>query len=498
MATASGNTGVVASLHKKPHHRPVMNSCSAVAMKAIGEKLGQFGFHYAGSKHSSCPATSEDDESRQGHHHGDGCDCETGKLSNLKTCIGDNTKERPFKCHLCPQSFSRRSLLIRHLRVHSGEKPFQCASCSLSFSQKAHLDRHLLVHTGERPFRCHLCPRSFSQNSLLKDHLRVHTGEQLDQCHLCLRSFSRRSNLSVHLRMHSGERPYYCTICSKSFVVASHLKRHMKTKHQDNPECNGGYRHQSSPTTTEDKSQQRLLHPCGFCDIETGRLFCLKTRMKVQTGEESFQCLSCPQTFVRSSYLKRHLHMYTGSKHSSCLTTTEDDVFQQGQFQHGDSCDGETGKLSNLKTHIGDHTKERPFQCHLCPQSFSHRSSLIRHLRIHSGEKPFQCPSCSLSFSQKAHLDTHLRVHTGERPFRCHLCLQSFSHRSNLNTHLRIHSGERPYCCTICSKSFALATHLKRHVKTKHHDSTEKTSSLPSNSQEAAVAGEGPQLSRWL
>ncbi|XP_072140170.1 uncharacterized protein [Dermacentor andersoni] len=167
---------------------------------------GNFGFHCAGSKHSSCPTTIKDEKLQQGHLHHYACnDYEAENPSHPTTRVTVHTGERSFKCHFCPKSFS----------------------------QKGTLNRHLRVHTGERPFKCHLCPQRFSQKSILNDHLCVHSGERPYHCPSCAQTFVHRSHLRYHLPIHSGERPYRCTICSKSFLRAIHLKIHMKRKCHD-------------------------------------------------------------------------------------------------------------------------------------------------------------------------------------------------------------------------------------------------------------------------
>jgi len=74
---------------------------------------------------------------------------------------------------------------------------------------------------------------------------------------------------------------------------------------------------------------------------------------------------------------------------------------------------GQCGKMLKTrftaKIHVYSHTKEKPFSCPHCNQSFSHRSTLVNHKKIHN-EPEFQCPSCLAWFARKANLKRHLRV----------------------------------------------------------------------------------------
>nr|XP_034838066.1 uncharacterized protein LOC117994282 [Maniola hyperantus] len=154
-----------------------------------------------------------------------------------------HTEERGLICDYCQKIFTRKSILVKHIKTHAEIRWFTCKICQYKCKYPSDLKTHMQIHTGDKPFACKVCDYRCTTNCNLVTHMRTHTGIKPFACKLCDYKFTQNghllcnykcttnSNLVSHMRTHTGDKPYSCKECEYKCAYKSSLRKHNMRVH---------------------------------------------------------------------------------------------------------------------------------------------------------------------------------------------------------------------------------------------------------------------------
>ncbi|XP_028164132.1 zinc finger protein 260-like isoform X2 [Ostrinia furnacalis] len=137
---------------------------------------------------------------------------------------------------LYAQHFRRAHPDKNRTKYPAMKTPCMCEQCGRIFQSMALLKDHMWVHTGEKRFKCDRCEKSFTQKTNLVFHMRVHGASRPTyECPLCGKHFAFYNNRRRHMFIHTGLKPFKCETCGKCFTTAGEQRAHVEHVHLKKP-----------------------------------------------------------------------------------------------------------------------------------------------------------------------------------------------------------------------------------------------------------------------
>ncbi|KAF9818377.1 hypothetical protein SFRURICE_017799 [Spodoptera frugiperda] len=125
---------------------------------------------------------------------------------------------------------------IIHPRTPRPDDDLESQSPVTCEQSMALLKDHMWVHTGVKRFKCDRCTKSFTQKTNLIIHMKVHSGTRPSyECPLCGKHFAFYNNRRRHMFIHTGLKPFKCDTCGKCFTSSGELKAHVEHVHLKKP-----------------------------------------------------------------------------------------------------------------------------------------------------------------------------------------------------------------------------------------------------------------------
>ncbi|XP_035786402.1 zinc finger protein 135-like [Anopheles albimanus] len=178
---------------------------------------------------------------------------------------------------------------------------YQCTGCEKVYKTKRRLNKHMRT-MHPKIFTCVHCFQRFPYKSLLQKHMTVHTKEHAHPCQYCDSKYTQKSNLVSHMIRHHPEMvepemikrrtTITCPKCQLTSVRADFLQRHR---------CVTQFARKRKRTSTEPAASGKK-----YAEQTQEKMGAKNAPRQGRFHTPSFQCGTCRKTWRSSVALRNH------------------------------------------------------------------------------------------------------------------------------------------------------------------------------------------------
>lgn len=402
-----------------------------------------------------------------------------------------------FKCNYCDSDFAQQSYLNQHIQMVHGNKVnpvipappppppaqsnyipvqqtqqnvFSCQYCRNTFSNRSQLERHVRIHVSSIDLKCNICDQLFETQESLSQHKLTHcktfndvnkepeqsakqngNGNGTDAtniaiCVYCKQTIDNESVFKEHFKRHnnigannpgSKANSFICIVCRQTLTSNSeynlHMRHHLRRSNQAITTTNANQPKPIQPTQQPAKQPETLKEDEQTDKTVTNKLKCSKCLVKFEIWQELADHIAEmhkeePATTKAiepaPEPVKEKVPVKQERKSPEPVPVQQEKEVKKiaepiNNHHITDMCEICSSKFdSNAKLQCHLLIKHEfvnnnnLFTCPVCDEAFSRPENLIQHTYSHGpAAKIYKCSKCSIAFVFKAQLINHSFSH---------------------------------------------------------------------------------------